>query len=67
MTHTELEEIDNHLDRVLTNLGKALAVWHEGAADPETLGMILNDLNLEAWRMRWEIAPMIDEMKGGAE
>jgi hypothetical protein len=60
--------LNKHLDRVILNLGKALAVWHENPLnDTETMGTILNDLNLEAWRMHWEIAPMITETKGGVE
>jgi len=72
LKHPELEEVNQHLQNVLVNLGKALAVRHEGALnDFETLGSILNDINLEAWRMRWlldalPVAAVDASVNGGA-
>jgi len=71
-SESEIEVVNKHLQNVLVHLGKALAVCHEGmTTDTETLGSILNDINLEAWRMRWLLGATavsaVDAMKGGTK
>jgi DNA-directed RNA polymerase specialized sigma24 family protein len=53
-TKRDIEIAQEHLQTLIIKLSAALAVWHEGTPD-DALHDLLQDANLEAWRMRWQL------------
>ena len=65
-----------YLETLLVKIGGAVALWHDGInglwkdgineGDAQTFSTMLQDINLAAWRIRWELSEPTAETEGEA-